>query len=77
MLPLLSLWSFSGPSAHALYFLIFAAIGRIQFYFETSIVLVALSCICLVFEQIVELRLKPYFEGSPVAQPLSDDLRSR
>jgi phosphatidylglycerophosphate synthase len=58
MLPLLSLWSFTGPSAHVLYFLLFALAGRIELYFAACVVLALVSLALLVVQQLVDLRLR-------------------
>ena len=58
MLPLLSLWSFTGPSASVLYFLPFAALGRIDLFFKTCLFLALASVGLLALQQLVEQRLR-------------------
>ena len=58
MLPLLSLWSFTGPSASVLYFLPFAALGRIDLFFKTCLFLALVSVGLLALQQLIEQRLR-------------------
>jgi hypothetical protein len=58
MFPLLMLWSFTGPSAHVLYFLVFAAMGKAKHFFAFS-VLVGLATLCmLALQQLVDFRIR-------------------
>jgi phosphatidylglycerophosphate synthase len=57
MLPLLNAWSFTGPSAHVLYFLIFAAIGKPEWYFAACVVLAQATVILLAAQRLVDFKL--------------------
>jgi phosphatidylglycerophosphate synthase len=54
--PLLMAWSFTGPSAHVLYFLVFAMIGKIEWYFVACVVLALATGSFLIIQQLVYLR---------------------
>jgi len=74
MLPLLSLWSFAIPSASALDFLVFAAMGRMGLYFEACIALGAATLALMAAQRIIELRLAaliPALQGETL--PALDD----
>ena len=79
MLPLLSIWSFVGPSAHALYFLVFAALGHIEQYFEVCVALAVANGFCLAAERLVERRSggQAAARETVPAQAVSDDPRAR
>jgi len=57
MLPLLNAWSFTGPSAHVLYFLVFAAIGKAEWYFAACVVLAQATFILLAAQRFVDFKL--------------------
>jgi len=58
MMPLLMAWSFAGPSAHVLYFLVFAAIGKPRLFFVAAVVVAGVTVLFLVLQQLVDLRLR-------------------
>jgi phosphatidylglycerophosphate synthase len=59
MRPLLSAWSFTGPSAHVLGLLVFAAVDRVEAYFVACVALLAPMIAFLFVQQLVDLRFKP------------------
>ena len=56
--PMLMAWSFTGPSAHVLYFLVCAVIGRIELYFLACVGVALLTCSFLLVQQVLNLKLK-------------------
>jgi phosphatidylglycerophosphate synthase len=58
MLPILSLWSFTGPSAHVLYFLAFAIAGKIELYFLACFALAIATAFLLLAQQLVDLKYR-------------------
>jgi hypothetical protein len=58
MYPLLAAWSFAGSSAQVLYFLIFAAIGRVEMYFAACVAIALITAAFLILQQVIELRFK-------------------
>ena len=59
MYPLLGAWSFTGPSAHVLYFLVFAAAGRMEMYLVASVALAIATALFLNAQQAVDLKFGP------------------
>ena len=58
MYPLLMAWSFAGPSAHVLYYLLFALLGKIELFFVAAVLIAAASALILGVQQLVEARLR-------------------
>jgi hypothetical protein len=58
MYPMLLAWSFTGPSAHALYFLCFATLGRTELFFPASVFLAAATLVLLLVQQRMDLGLR-------------------
>jgi phosphatidylglycerophosphate synthase len=57
MRPLLMAWSFTGPSAHVLCFLVFAALGRIEGFFVASVLVGLATAALIAVRQLVDSRL--------------------
>jgi hypothetical protein len=58
--PLLMVWSFAGPSAHVLYFLALAAIGRIEFFFAAAVLIAAGTLVLLAVQKLLDQRYSKY-----------------
>jgi hypothetical protein len=58
MYPMLMVWSFTGPSAHVLYFLVFAALGRIWLFFAASVIVAGATMVLVAVQPLIDLRLK-------------------
>jgi len=54
--PLIKAWSFAGPSAYVLYFLIFAAVGKVLLFFYASIIIAIASLLFLGTQQLFDMR---------------------
>ena len=58
MYPMLMVWSFTGPSAHVLCFLVFAVLGKIELYFAASVIAAAATMVLVAVQPLIDLRLR-------------------
>jgi phosphatidylglycerophosphate synthase len=61
MYPMLMVWSFTGPSAHVLCFLVFAVLGKIDLYFAASVIGAAVTMVLVAVQSLIDLRLLEAF----------------